>query len=428
MRCDYQTDILFSVTVPMQTLLSISALLVTILLMQVGTTALGPLDALSAVSLGFSTIEIGVIGAAHFTGFIIGCLISPHLVRRVGHARSYGVVVALSIIAILLHPIFPSFYMWCVLRVANGLAVASAYTAIESWLNAKLTNKNRASYFSLYRLVDIAGAICAQSLIIFLPPALFLSYSILAIFLTMSLLPLGLTRSVPPELPEAPKFRPLFAWSVSPLAVMGVLIVGATGSAVRMIGPLFAYQLDFSATEIGLFLVLFMLGGLVSQLPSGYLAARVTTRQLMALFSGLTIAVSLMFRFYEADYILGFHKVFALVFLFGLTTMPLYSLCAIHANNLIKPAQMASLSASLIFTFAISAILSPIIAGYLIDALGPDSLFDYFACLHALLLVFTGYRALRRPEVAGITRYIYIPRTSLFIAKTIKSIRSNRSR
>lgn len=411
----------------MQTLLSLSALLVTILLMQIGTTALGPLDALSALSLDFSSTQIGVIGGSHFLGFLIGCLLSPALIRRVGHARSYGVVVALSIIAVLLHPIFPNFYMWCVLRVMNGLAVASAYTAIESWLNAKLNASNRAQFFSFYRLFDMAGAIGAQSLIIVLEPALYLSYSILALFLTLSLLPLGLTRTVPPELPENSVFSPAFAFTVSPLAVIGVLIVGATGSAVRMIGPLFAYQLDFSVSEIGIFLMLFMIGGMVVQLPVGILAGRITTRQLLAFLSATTILVSLGFRVIDSPEILGIKTPLILVFLFGATTMPLYSLCAIHANNLIKPAQMAALSASLIFTFAVGAILSPVLAGTLIEHFGPDSLFTYFACLHVILLCYTVYRSLRRPNIGRISRYFYIPRTSLFIARTIKNIKRKKS-
>ena len=139
----------------MTTLLSISALLITVLLMQMGTGALGPLDTLSGIELGFTTVEIGIIGAAHFTGFIIGCFGAPALVRRVGHARAYIVTVALSVIAILLHPIFPVFWAWCLFRVFAGLAIATSLTAIESWLNAKLTNKNRGRFFSLYRMMAI---------------------------------------------------------------------------------------------------------------------------------------------------------------------------------------------------------------------------------------------------------------------------------
>jgi len=412
----------------MQILLSISALLVTIMLMQVGTTALGPLDVLSAVTLQFSNIQIGLMGASHFVGFLLGCLISPALIRRVGHARSYGVVVAASIVAVLLHPVIPHFMAWCVLRVVNGIAVASAYTAIESWLNAKLDRSNRAKFFSVYRVVDMTGGILAQSLIIFLEPAIYLSYSILAIFLTMSLLPLGLTRSVQPELPENQIFSPAFAFTVSPLAVMGVLIVGATGSAIRMIGPLFAYELNFNTSEIGIFLVLFMLGGMIIQFPIGYLANKITTRQMLGFLSAITIIVSLGFSYVQVDTIFVIKTPLILVFIFGATTMPLYSICAIHANNLISQSQMAALSASLIFTFALGAIISPVIASYLIDHFGPDSLFIYFAVLHAILMGYTGYRSVKRPDIANISKYFYIPRTSLFIARTIKNLKNSSTR
>ena len=407
----------------MTTLLSISALLMTVLLMQMGTGALGPLDTLSAIELGFTTTEIGVIGAAHFTGFIIGCFGAPALVRRVGHARAYIVTVALSVIAMLLHPIFPVFWAWCLFRVFTGLAIATSFTAIESWLNAKLTNKNRGRFFSLYRMMDMAGALVAQSLIAILIPVEHLSYMVLAIILCVSLLPLGLTKSVQPELPETGRLDPLFAIRISPLAVIGVLIVGATGSVIRMIGPLFAYESNLEPAEIGLFLSLFIIGGAIIQLPVGYLSERFSPRQLLGLFSSLTIIASVGINFMQIDEIFGIRTLFILVFIFGLTTMPLYSICAIHANNLIPPVQMTALSASLIFMFASGAIISPVLAGYLIDLFGTDAMFLYFAALHVILLVYTGYRALIRPDTAPRRKYVYIPRTSLFIAKTIKSMK-----
>ena len=407
----------------MTTLLSISALLITVLLMQMGTGALGPLDTLSGIQLGFTTIEIGIIGAAHFTGFIIGCFGAPALVRRVGHARAYIVTVALSVIAILLHPIFPVFWAWCLFRVFTGLAIATSFTAIESWLNAKLTKQNRGRFFSLYRMMDMFGALIAQSLIAVLIPVEHLSYMLLAIILIVSLLPLGLTKSVQPELPETGRLDPLFAIRISPLAVIGVLIVGATGSVIRMIGPLFAYESNLGPAEIGLFLSLFIIGGAVIQLPVGYLSERFSPRQLLGLFSSLTIIASAGINFMDVQEIFGVRTLFVLVFIFGLTTMPLYSICAIHANNLIPPTQMTTLSASLIFIFAVGAIISPVLAGYLIELFGTEAMFIYFAALHFVLLVFTGYRALIRPDKAPRRKYVYIPRTSLFIAKTIKSMK-----
>lgn len=407
----------------MKTLLSISALLFTIMLMQMGTTALGPLDTLSAIELGFSNTEIGAIGGAHFLGFLVGCLGSPLLVKRVGHARAYCVTAALSIIAILLHPVLPYFWAWCVFRVMTGIAIATSYTAVESWLNAKLTNKNRGRFFGVYRIIDMTGALVAQAMIIVLVPAYFLSYTMLAILICLSLMPLGLTKTVQPAMPETQKIDVLFAFRISPLAALGVLTVGATGSALRMIGPLFAYQLNFTSTQIGLFLSLPLIAGMIIQLPIGYLAERATPRQLIGGLSGITILISIAFSVIEAESVFGIKTIFILVFIFGLTTMPLYSLSAIHANNQTKEQDMTMLSASLIFLFGIGAIISPVIASYIIEHFGPLSMFTYFAAMHLLLLGYTGYRALIRPLNVPLRPYIYIPRTSLFIAKTIKNLR-----
>ena len=103
--------------------------------------------------------------------------------------------------------------------------------------------------------------------------------------------------------------------------------------------------------------------------------------------------------------------------------MPLYSLCATHANNLTKEKDMTALSASLIFFFAAGAIVSPVLAGELIERLGPTAMFFYFATLHFTLLIYTLYRARKRPNVPTNKTYMYIPRTTLFIVQTIRSLR-----
>ena len=164
-----------------------------------------------ASALGLAAPRLGLSGLLIFVGFIVGCFISPLLVRRAGHARTFNFVTGLSIIGVLAHPLWENLYFWMVLRLFSGIAVAGAATVIESWLNAKLNNENRGRYYSFYRLIDMSGALCAQMLIASLPIAQFASYSIIAIFLCLSFFPLALTQSVQPALPEHQKWRPLFS-------------------------------------------------------------------------------------------------------------------------------------------------------------------------------------------------------------------------
>ena len=137
----------------------------------------------------------------------------------------------------------------------------------------------------------------------------------------------------------------------------------------------------------------------------------------------MAVLSSVTFHFFGDTDIAKIPFVFILVFLFGVSTMPLYSLCATHANNLTKEKDMTALSASLIFFFAAGAIISPVLAGELIERLGPSAMFSYFAALHLILLSYTLYRSQKRPNVPTNKTYMYIPRTTLFIAQTIRTIR-----
>ena len=155
------------------------------------------------------------------------------------------------------------------------------------------------------------------------------------------------------------------------------------------------------------------------------LADKFAKRTVMMSLSLMTVLLSIIMQFEFVSVPLGVNRFFILVFVFGMATMPIYSLAATHANDLCQQEDMTDLSASLIFFFAIGAIASPIIAGSLIDRFGPNILFIYFAILHIALFVFGFYRVIKRPVIYFTKPYRYIPRTSLFIAKTVKSMRGS---
>jgi MFS family permease len=107
--------------------------------------------------------------------------------------------------------------------------------------------------------------------------------------------------------------------------------------------------------------------------------------------------------------------------LFGLSTFPIYSLSAAHANDFAMPDDVLDLSASLIFFYALGAIISPIIAGYFIGIFGTSYLFIHISLAHIVLMAFTVIRAIARPVSADDKPYVYYPRTTMFIANIIRA-------
>ena len=78
----------------MRLIISFAALFLSISLLQLSSGAIGPLDALAGIQLGFSQTQIGMLGSAHFLGFFIGCWWSPRIMGSVGHSRAFAVFAA----------------------------------------------------------------------------------------------------------------------------------------------------------------------------------------------------------------------------------------------------------------------------------------------------------------------------------------------
>ena len=315
----------------MRLILTFLPLLLSVLLLQLSSGAVGPLDVLSGGALGFTSGQIGLLGSSHFLGFLIGCWWAPRLMGHVGHSRAFAAFTALGAIGLLGHTLTENPQAWALLRIASGLAVAGAYTVIEAWLQAKVTNETRGRAMGSYRMVDSAGQLSAQLVIAVLTPAAYQAYTLLALMCCAGILPLALTRQPPPAMPSAPRLRPGLAWRLSPLATGGVIVAGLTSAAFRMVGPLYGAELGLPSNQIALFLAAFVVGGLLVQWPVGWLADRHDRRWVLVwlsmaaiVASGATVALAN----------LGILALFAGALIFGATTFPIYSVAELfHAND-----------------------------------------------------------------------------------------------
>jgi len=404
----------------MRLLISFAALFLSVILLQLGSGGVAPLDAISGLEFGFTTGEIGLLGSAHFIGFFVGCWWAPRLMGSVGHTRAFAAFIACGTIGILSHMIIVDAVAWMILRVLTGLCVAGCYTVVESWLQAKVTNETRGRTMGIYRVIDITGSLMAQLMISVLTPAHYVSYNILALICCAALLPLVVTKSVEPAIPNAPRLRPALAWVKSPLAAAGVLSAGLTTAAFRMVGPLYGAEVGLSTDQIALFLAAFVLGGALAQYPAGWFADRYDRRWVLiglSVFAIVSCAITVAFS--NA----GTAAAFLTAGLFGFATFPIYSVSAAHAHDFAEENERVELSAALMFLFAVGAIASPLTVSILIENYGPEAMFIFVSVAHALLIIF-GLVRMRKRQAVTKTNYVYKPRTSFLIGRLLKKDRT----
>lgn len=397
-------------------LISFAALFLSVILLQLSSGSLGPLDALSGFALNFTTQEIGILGSAHFLGFFIGCWWAPRLMGSVGHARAFAAFTATGAIALLAHMLIIDPTAWAIMRIASGMCVAGCYTIIEAWLQAKVTNETRGRAMGVYRGVDMGASLAAQLVISILEPASYVSYNILAILCCAAILPLTLTKTQQPETPEAPRLRPRLAFDRSPLAAAGVIVAALSSASFRMVGPVYGQEVGLSTPQIAWFLASFVAGGALAQYPVGWLADKYDRRWVLIWLSGasmLACGVTVMATG------LGTAGIMLTAALFGLTTFPIYSVAAAHAHDFADSSERVELSAALMFYFAVGAIAAPFTASALIEAYGPAALFAMISVGHGMLILFGLWRMRKRDTPATRTRYVYAPRTSFLVGRLL---------
>ncbi|MGB7242142.1 MAG: MFS transporter [Sulfitobacter sp.] len=409
----------------MRLLISFAALFLSVILLQLSSGGVGPLDALSGLALGFSRQEIGLLGSAHFFGFFIGCWWAPRLMGSVGHSRAFAAFTATGAIGLMAHMLVVDAYAWALMRVASGLCVAGCYTVIEAWLQAKVTNASRGRTMGVYRVVDMTGSLAAQMIIGVLAPASYVSYNLLAILCCAALLPLTLTTVKQPPTPESPRLRPRLAVDRSPLAAAAVIVAALSSASFRMVGPVYGQEVGLSVGQIAWFLSAFVLGGALAQYPIGWLADKYDRRGVLIWLSAAAIGSSAITIFSSG---LGTIGIMLTAGLFGFTTFPIYSVAAAHAHDFASDDERVELSAALMFFYATGAIAAPYLASVLIENYGPPALFILIAIGHAALVFFGITRMRARPSPTDRTRYQYAPRTTFLIGRLTRRARNNKAK
>ena len=398
----------------MRLMISFAALFLSVVLLQLSSGGVGPLDVLSGSTLGFSNQEIGMLGSAHFFGFFIGCWFAPRLLGTVGHSRAFAAFTAAGSIGLLAHMMIINPYAWALMRVASGLCVAGCYTVVEAWLQSKVTNETRGRAMGTYRMVDMTGSLCAQGIVGILAPADYISYNILAILCCAALLPITLTTAEQPETPKSPRLRPGLAYTRSPLAVAGVIAAALSSASFRMVGPIYGQEVGLSKGQIAWFLAAFVIGGALAQFPVGWIADKFDRRKVLIWLSVAAIG-SCAVTMYTASF--GVTGILLSSALFGLTTFPIYSVAAAHAHDFASSHERVELSAALMFWFAMGAIAAPYGASILIDLYGPQALFIMLAAGHGLLIIFGVIRMRSGRTPRKRTAYINALRTSFIIGR-----------
>ena len=391
------------------------ALMLGMMLLMVGNGLQGTLIGIRGEIEGFSTIELSIVMSAYFVGFLGASQLVPELIRRVGHVRVFAALASFISAVLIAYPLLTNPIFWSVGRVVIGFCYCGVYITAESWLNNAVDNEKRGQALSLYMIVQMVGIVSAQGVLALGNPNGYSLFIIISILVSISFAPILLSISPAPAFERTKLMTLSRLFTSSPLACVGMFLLGGVFSAQFGMSAVFGAQIGLSLSQISLFVASFYIGAMIFQYPIGWVSDKMDRRLLILLISAASATGSAS-AYFAGGYF--FALVFA-AFLVGGLTNPLYSLLIAHANDFIEYEDMASAAAGLLFVNGVGAVSGPIIIGYAMNAFGPEIFFVIIALLMATLAIYAGYRMTQRATVSDTSSYAAVLPNSTGVAVEI---------
>ncbi|MBJ3761841.1 MFS transporter [Maribius pontilimi] len=342
---------------------------------------------------GFSTFQLSLIMSAYFVGFLGGSRLAPEMIRRVGHVRVFAALASFISAVLILYPTITDAWAWTLLRVVIGFCFSGVYVTAESWLNNSVTNERRGQALSVYMIIQMAGILTAQGLLVLGDPSGFVLFVIPSVLVSMSFAPILLSVSPTPafESTKPMSLRRLF--QSSPLGCVGIFLTGGVFSAQFGMASVYATQIGLPVAQVALFVGTFYAGGMVFQYPIGFMSDRLDRRLIIVVSSALGGVVCFLGLWPDPS----LTTLCVAGFLLGGLANPLYALLIAYTNDYLDYEDMSAASGGLLFINGLGAVAGPLITGALIGSLGPQGFWVFLMVLMFILAAYAGYRMTRRP-------------------------------
>jgi MFS family permease len=369
--------------------LAIAPVLAALFIQTAGNGLVSTLVPLRAAIEGFSRPEIGIIGSTYFIGMLAGCWTIPPLIGRIGYIRAFASCAALTTVSVLGFALVVDSNVWAALRCVMGFAIAGMYNTMESWVNARASNKNRGQALAFYNMLQFSGSTIGQQILRVFEPRSFGLFSLSAIFFALSLIPMAMTRAEPPAPPAKGRVDIVGLYRLAPMGVIGVALIGLSNGTFWTIVPSVIERMQLGPGTVANFMTAVIIGSATSPYPIGRLSDMIDRRWVI-------IGVALAALIFEvAMFLLGAPSLtllYALGYGIGGTISILYSLLSAHTNDRSGPEMVVVVASTLLLVYCVGGIIGPLVTSWLMEVLGDRMLFAMSAICHAVLLAYVGWR------------------------------------
>ena len=398
----------------MSPILAVGAIINAVVLLQCGMGLLSALLPLRMQEAGFSSSEIGVMSAGFSGGFLLGCILAPTLIRRIGHIRAFSALATVLSTLTLALAIDTDLYLWTGARLLSGICYAGLLTTSDSWISGETDRSVRGRVMSVYMICYKVAQAGGPLMLTVATISGNWHFMLVSAFFSLSLLPVALRHGGNPTPPSDDRMGIVQVYRKTPLAIVGCLCIATSNSALGNLIGLYGLAEGLDVNGAVVLSSVLQFGALFLQWPLRWTSDRID-RRLVMIFGFATMAVvSAVLIALPALPLWGYAF---FVLLIGGLGFSIYPIIVAHAGDFVEQKQMVPLCATLMLSFAFGMTLGPLTGSTAMEWLGPDGLLYHTILFNGIFVGFAIYRMTQRSAPAPTGAYVNVPASSVAISQ-----------
>lgn len=347
-----------------------------------------PLTSLVLERWGEDAGTIGLVGALPTLANLVLLPSLRRLAAQLGTARAMvlGCLVAAASIAAM--PLVPDVGAWALLRFLGGAGLALPWLVGETWINNVALSHNRGRIVAIYSSALFAGFAIGPSLLALIGTEGWLPFLVIGLATALAVVPLLPVMAVAPSLPRRPRLRLGQVLRRAPTMLLAALASGFAEFASFSLLPVFGVRNGLGEPAALMLLTVFLVGGILLQLPLGWLADRWSRRRALALAGGLGLAAALALGLAGGAPLAAA----AVCFLLGGAILALYTLGLALLGERFRAEDLGVANAAFIMVYSAGSLAGPAAGGLATEVSAAWGLPATLAAICALVVAMALWR------------------------------------
>ncbi len=351
-----------------------------------------PLLSLIMEKRGISADLIGYNAAMQPLGIVLAVFVIPTLVRRFGAKVAVIGASLLAAAVVLAYPFFPVFWWWFGLRILHGFFVATLFSISEAWVVRFAEGPYRSRLLALYVSVLAASFGGGPILITITGIDGALPFVIGAAILVLATLPIFFVRDDAIDSADEDPLSVLGFARKAPMLLVAVGLFALIDAANLGFLPVYGVKKGLDQETAALVLTAFIVGNTVLQFPVGWLADHFPKRMVMAGCGIVTASACTLIPLSFETWAL-----WPILTVAGAASAGIYTVALAELGERFSGHDLITGTASFATTWGLGAVLGSLLAGWSIQAFGPDGLPYTLAIVFAVFLLGAFASGVRKP-------------------------------